>query len=310
MHTILGAGGAVSNNLATVLLEAGKNVKLASRKPVSGFKDAVWEQADLRDPASVLRAIEGSSIVYITAGLKYDSAVWKKEWPLIAANLVEAGKRTGVRMIFFDNVYMYGRVEGAMTEDSPYRPVSKKGEVRARIAELFMQEARQGNINFTIARAADFYGADSMNSFFDSMVLARMAKGQKPMWLGDPQSLHSLTYVGDTGKSLLALAEDAQASNQVWHLPTAPPLRGSEFIRLASEVFGRPAKFMRVNKLMLQAIGLFNPLIREVVEMYYQYQHDYVFNSAKFENHFGIAPSSYQSGIQRFSNNAALLAKK
>jgi nucleoside-diphosphate-sugar epimerase len=97
---------------------------------------------------------------------------------------------------------MYGKVKGTMTEDTPHQPVSEKGKIRARVAERIMEEAKKGNIKATIARAADFYGSRSMNSFFDSMVLDKYKKGQKAMWLGDPKKLHSFTYVPDTGKAL------------------------------------------------------------------------------------------------------------
>ena len=290
MHTILGAGGPISNVLTKELLKNNENIRLVSRKPVTGFESAYWKQADLKNRKEVLAAVKGSSIIYMTAGLKYDKKVWAIEWPLITQNIIDAAKETRARLIFFDNVYSYGHVKGPMTEDTPYNPSSKKGEIRAKVAEQLMNEAKKGNIQATIARAADFYGAESLNSFYDSMVLQNFAKQKKAMWLGNPKSKHSFTYVPDAGKAMYLLAKHPESDNQIWHLPTAPALTGKAFIELAAKIFNAAPRYLVVNKFMLQTLGLFHPLLKETAELYYQYRYDYIFLSSKFERTFEIEP--------------------
>ncbi|MGV3639349.1 MAG: NAD-dependent epimerase/dehydratase family protein [Adhaeribacter sp.] len=309
MHTILGAGGPISNALAKELLQNGETVRLVSRRPVQTSGHATWVKADLKDYRQVLAAVTGSDVLYLCAGLRYDSQVWAREWPLIMQNVIDVAKATGARLIFFDNVYMYGPVAGAMTEESPYQPSSKKGEIRARIASQLMDEVRAGNLQATIARAADFYGSESANSFFDAMVLQKYAQGSKAMWLGNPDSLHSFTYVADAARAVYLLGQHPEAGNQVWHLPTAPALRGREFLQLAAGAYEREPKFMQVNKLMLQALGLFTKAIGETAELYYQYQHDYVFSSVKFEKAFGLLPTSYADGVKAVSQSLFKPAK-
>jgi nucleoside-diphosphate-sugar epimerase len=301
MHTILGAGGAVANSLSSVLSNAGESVRLVSRKKIQTSGKDSWVGADLKDFLQVKKAVEGSSIIYMCAGLEYNKKVWAAEWPLIVQNLINVTNYTGARLIFFDNVYMYGLVKGTMTEETPYNPVSVKGEIRAKIAEQLMNEARSGNITATIARAADFYGAESLNSVFDSMVLMKYSKKQKAMWLGNTDVKHSFTYVPDTGEALYRLAKDPGSTNQVWHLPTATALEGKKFIELAASVLNVKPEYTRINKLLLQTIGLFNKMIGETVEMYYQYQYDYIFSSEKFEKAYGLKPTSYEDGIRQFS---------
>jgi nucleoside-diphosphate-sugar epimerase len=301
MHTILGAGGPVANSLIDVLSNAGESVRLVSRKKIQTSGKAIWVGADLKDFLQLKKAVEGSTIIYMCAGLEYNKKVWAVEWPLIMQNLIDVTKYTGARLIFFDNVYMYGLVKGVMTEETPYNPVSVKGEIRAKIAEQLMHEAERGNIMATIARAADFYGAESLNSVFDSMVLMKYAKKQKAMWLGNTDAKHSFTYVPDTGEALYRLAKDTASTNQVWHLPTAAALEGKKFIELAASAFNVKPEYTRINKLLLQIIGLFNKVIGETVEMYYQYQYDYVFSSEKFEKAYGLKPTSYGDGITQCS---------
>jgi nucleoside-diphosphate-sugar epimerase len=301
MHSILGAGGPVANSLTKELIRHGQSLRLVSRREVSRFPGTEWRRADLKNSREMLNAVKGSSVIYMCAGLQYNKKVWAAEWPLIMQNLVDAARSTGARLIFFDNVYMYGHVEGVMNEDTPYQPSSVKGEIRAKIARKLLDETLAGNITASIARAADFYGSESLNSFYDSMVLAKYAKGQKAMWLGNINSRHSFTYVPDAGKAMYLLGQNPSSDNQVWHMPTAKALTGIEFIRLAADVFHCEPRYTTVNKFMLQAIGIFNKLIGETAELYYQYQYDYVFDSSKFENAFGVKPMSYAQGIKEFS---------
>ena len=306
MHIILGAGGPISNSLTGYLLKQDQKLRLVSRRKLTRFESAEWVGADLKNGTEVLQAVRGATVIYMCAGLKYDKKIWAVEWPLIAQNLINAANEAGARLIFFDNVYAYGKVNGPMTEATPYQPSSVKGEIRAKIARQIMDEDQKGHIKASICRAADFYGSETLNSFFDSMVLANFAKGKKAMWLGNPEARHSLTYVPDAGRALYLLGNDPASSGQVWHAPTAPALIGKAYIELAAKIFGVPPKFTTVNKFMLQLIGLFNKPIGEAAELYYQNASDYIFDSSKFEKHFGVSPTTYEAGVSAFRNNKFL----
>lgn len=299
MHTILGAGGPVSNALAKELQKDDIKTRLVSRRPIKTGGNTAWQKADLLNSGEVLAACKSSEVIYLCAGLRYDINVWKNEWPIVIENVINAAKETGARLIFFDNVYMYGHVNGVMKETTAYKPSSKKGEVRAKIATRLMDEVKAGNIKGSIARAADFYGAtDSMNSFFDMMVLDKYTQKQKAMWLGNADTLHSFSFMPDMGKAIFLIGQNPQSDGRVWHLPTAKACTGKEFLKLAAEAFGVEPRFMKVNKLMLKGLGLFNQAIKGTVEMYYQYEYDYNFDSSKFEQFFSFQPTSYRQGIQ------------
>ena len=303
MHTILGAGGPVANALTKQLLAHGDTVRLASRREINIFPAAKWLRTDLKNRKEVIEAVKGSSVIYLTAGLKYDSKIWAQEWPIIMQNTIDAAKEARARLIFFDNVYMYGMVDGAMTEETPYNPCSKKGEVRAKVATQLMEEAKKGNLSASIARAADFYGSVSLNSYCDSMVIQKLKDGKPATWVGDSQKKHSFTYVPDAGKAMYLLGKDPKSDNMIWHVPTAPPLTGKEFIELVARVFNAKPKYSSINKFMLTIAGFFNPLIAESLELYYQNKYDYVFDSSKFEKEFAVQPTSYKDGLEKISNN-------
>jgi nucleoside-diphosphate-sugar epimerase len=299
-HIILGAGGAISRALSEQLLAADQKVKLVSRSghTLDGAESA---RADLTDKKSTLAALEESSIAYLIVGLPYNLTVWKSWWPLIMRNAVEACQQRNSRLIFFDNVYMYGKVEGKMTESTPYNPCSRKGEIRARIAEYLMAEAHKGNIRAAIARAADFYGPHADRTSLPYIFyFGRMADGKKAQVLVDANKKHSYSYTADCGKALHLLATSDDSYNQVWHLPTAAPaLTAKEFIHIIAGKLGVEPKYTILRKWMVRLAGLFDRQIREVHEMLYQNEYDYQFDSSKFERSFDFVPTSYETGIER-----------
>lgn len=299
VYTILGAGGSIARELTAVLLEESKRVRLVSRqaKPVNGVSDII--AADITDPLQTRRAVSGSAVVFLCVGLVYDHKVWQDKWPKIIQNVTEACSEGGIPFIFFDNVYMYGLVDGAMTEDTPHNPRSKKGEIRAMIADKIMQGVKQGNITASIARSADFYGPAADNtSVLNIMVINKLAQGQAANWIGNDQVPHSYTFIPDAAKALYLLASDASSFNQVWHLPTTNPApNGKEYVEMVAAALRVKPRYTKLNGFMIRLAGLFNKTIGEMYEMMYQTTHPYIFDSSKFDKHFKFTPTSYEEGI-------------
>ena len=132
MVTILGAGGAIGNELAKDLAARNEPFRLVSRNPKAVAGAAETLAADLSRLDDTVKAVSGCSVAFLVVGLKYDTKTWRELWPRIMRNAIEASKRANAKLVFFDNVYMYGKVDGPMTEETPFRPCSKKGEIRAR----------------------------------------------------------------------------------------------------------------------------------------------------------------------------------
>ena len=298
MMTILGAGGPIGNELARMLVAKNARVRLVGRNP-KALDGAEIRAADLSDREQTLQAVAGSDVVFLLAGLAYELAVWQELWPRIMANTIEACKRAQAKLVFFDNVYMYGKVEGAMTEETPYAPCSKKGAVRAAIATTLMDEVKAGNVSALIARSADFYGPNTKNGVPNVLVFENFAKGATASWLANADVPHSLTFIPDAARGVAALAERDSAFDQVWHLPTAPdPPTGKQFIEMAAAAFGVKPKYRVLGKPLLRVAGWFDPRVRESYEMLYQSSAAYVFDSTKFASAFGFAGTPYADGIR------------
>ena len=298
MQTILGSTGVIGKELAKALSQYTNKIRLVSRNPKKVNDGDELFSANLLNAEEILKAVEGSEVVYLTAGLQYDINVWRKDWPVIMKNVIEACKKNNSKLVFFDNVYSYGKVDGWMTEESPIKPDSEKGKVRAELNKMILDEVKQGNLKAIIAKAADFYGPNTPLSFVNIMVFENFKKGKKAQWMLDVNKKHSFTYTPDAGKGTAILGNTDSAYNQVWHLPTnRNVLTGKEFIELAAKEMSIKPDYMVVKKWMLSMLGLFNKVIQENNEMLYQNDTDYLFDSTKFEKAFNYKPISYEEGI-------------
>ena len=297
-HIIIGGGGAISQALAPELLRNKQEVTLVSRRGTE-IAGTTGVSADATNIDSLRQAVLPGSVVYLLLGLPYDARVWQELWPRIMSNTIEVCGEKDALLVFFDNVYMYGRVDGAMTEDTPYRPVSKKGEVRARIAEELQNAYAAGKVRAIIARSADFYGPGAeKNGIPNLLIIERLLKGKKAQCLGAMDKPHSLTYTNDCGRALSLLVGDEGARNQVWHLPTAaPPPTNREFVELVAAELDVPPKKTVLGPVSMRLGGFFDRTIKEVAEMLYQNREDYIFDSSKFEKRYDFVPTSYAQGV-------------
>jgi nucleoside-diphosphate-sugar epimerase len=227
MQTILGANGVIGRELSRHLPQYSSCVRQVSLspKPVNATDELFT--ADLLDAKATADAVAGSAVTYLVAGLKYDHKVWEDQWPKVMRNAIDACKRHGSALVFFDNVYAYGRVDGVMTEDTPYNPCSRKGEVRSRIATMLMDEVKREALRGMIVRAADFYGPGAVLSVTHSTVIERLRARKTPQWIGNPKAVHTFTYTPDAGRSLALLGNMPSAYGQVWHaLTSKKPITG------------------------------------------------------------------------------------
>ncbi len=301
MQTILGAGGAIGTEIAKALPQYTEKIRLVSRDPMRVNATDELFKADLLDPQAVMKAVEGSEIVYLVAGLPYKTSYWQENWPVLMKNVIAACATYKAKLVFFDNIYLYSPDNlNPITEESPIGPLSKKGKVRAQIAQMVRDATDSGEIQALIARSADFYGPSIKNvSVLTETVFKPLSAGKKANWMGNAKFKHSYTYTPDAGKASALLGNTPDAYGQVWHLPTAAdPYTGKEWIETIAKEMHVAPKYQVANKFLVRLIGLFVPIMKEMVEMIYQYDRDYVFNSDKFEKRFDFKPTPYLTGIR------------
>ncbi|MGB0980415.1 MAG: NAD-dependent epimerase/dehydratase family protein [Croceimicrobium sp.] len=301
MQTILGAGDVIGNELTKALAKYNTPVRLVARNPKTVMGNEELFSADLMDAEATLKAVEGSSVVYLTIGLQYNRDIWRKMWPQIMQNVIKACHLHQANLVFFDNIYCY-HPEGFsdIREDHPKKPVSEKGKVRHAILEMLWQAHKAGEIKATVARSADFYGPNAgAVSVLNEGVLKPLKANKRANWFGGAHYKHSFTYTIDAAKATAMLGNSEIAWGEEWHLPTAKnALTGQEFVEKLAALTGAKPKMQVAGPFLLSLVGLFVPIMKEFKEMLYQYDRDYIFNSDKFEAAFEFNPTSYDEGLK------------
>lgn len=298
LHTVLGATGSIAQATIAALLRRSFRVRAVSRMPA--VPKAENHPANLLDPQQAIAAIAGSDYVYLCVGLPYSSKVWARDWEILMHNVIEACAATGAKLIYLDNIYMYGPVplQVPFDETHPQEPPSVKGKARKRTTDLLLKAFTEGKVQGVIGRAADIYGPKAIHSALYISFLERMLEGKAPQALFPLETPHRYACTTDLGEGLvqLALAEDTHA--EVWHLPVGPLSNISEMLQIMNRQLSTDFKASVMPSFLRKLLGLFIPALREMAEMMYQFEQPYDFSDAKFRARFpDFKVSTYEEGI-------------
>jgi nucleoside-diphosphate-sugar epimerase len=289
--------GQVGRHLAELLSAQGQEVTVVSRSG-TGPENVARIAADATDRDRLIEITRGADVLYNVAAPPYTR--WPQDWPPLASALLATAEATGAVLVTSSNLYIYGRVEGPMTEDLPAAPVGHKGRVRTTIWSDALAAHEAGRARVTEVRSADYFGPGAgdqtpVGSRFVPLLLA----GKRVMWLGDPAAPHSWTYLPDVARALAVAGTDGRAWGRAWNVPTNPPLSAQALAERLSALAGAPtARITRVPRLVINAIGVVSPLVRELRETGYQFDKPFVVDSSDFESTFGIAPTPMGEALQ------------
>ena len=285
-HVVFGATGGIGGALVDELLRRGKTVRAVSRGG-NAPEGAEGRAADVSDAAAAARAAEGAAVVYHCVNPGYTQ--WPELLPPISRSILSAAEAAGAKLVFADNLYAYGPVDGPLREDLPAAATGSKGRTRVEVARELLAAHEQGRVRVTIGRASDYYGPGGRTSTAGDPVFARVVAGKRPQWTGRLDQPHTFQYLPDIARGLVTLAERPEADGEVWHLPAADPLTAQQFLDLVFEAAGRatPAKAQVAGPAVLAVAGIFSPMLRELRETAYQSRRPFVIDSSKFEAAFG-----------------------
>lgn len=297
VHSVIGGNGTIGAVAVRHLAAAGCEVRIVQRHPRLIEGAVATASADVFDLDGLTKAVEGSDVMYLILGLPYDAKVWLEGFPRAVSHAVEAARRVGARLVYFDNVYMYGPVQGVMTEDTPDNPTTQKGLARARAARVLMEAVEKGAIRGLIARSADFYG--DYRPFDQVKAIAeKLEKGRKAQLLLRADKVHSLTYIPDAGRAVAVLGQQADAFDAIWHMPTDPnALTGAQLVELIGALLGKEARHTVLPKLLLRMVGLFDGTVRSLLKMSYQFEQDYRVDSSKITQAYGLTATPMRQGL-------------
>jgi nucleoside-diphosphate-sugar epimerase len=296
LHVVFGTGP-LGKWTARELARLGKRVRMINRSGQASRLPAGVEvvAGDAYDVARNIELTRGAVTVYQCAQPHYYE--WAEKFPPLQKAILEAASSNGARLVVGDNLYMYGDPHGQpIREDSPQRPQTKKGRVRAQLAAEILDAHAHGKVRVAIGRASDFFGPDDTTAL-TSYAIAPAVLGKTVNQMGRADQPHTFTYVADFGKMLATLGTHDEALGQVWFAPSNAPLTQADFVKLLEAELGRPVKAMVGGPLMMGLLGLFNRDIHEVVEMMFEWTGPYVVDTGKAQTAFGLAPTPLKQAI-------------
>ena len=286
LHVVFGAGP-VGLAVADELAGRGGRVRLVNRSGRADAPEGVEVvRGDASDPAFTREVSAGASVVYNALNPPYNR--WPELFPSLQAAVIEGAAAAGAKLVAMENLYMYGPTGGRpMTEDLPHAADTRKGEVRARMSEELFAAHEEGKVRATAGRASDFFGPRVRDSAAGEIVFGRAVAGKGAQVAGDPDQPHTYAYVPDIGKGLVVLGERDEALGRAWHLPNPETVTTRRFVELVFEEVGGAPKIQRAPKALLRVLGLFNPAVRETIEMLYEFEDPFVVDHSRFARAFG-----------------------
>jgi len=297
LHVVFGASGGAGNAVVRELAAQGKRVRAVNRSGRVDVPAGIESvKGDALDPASVRTACAGASVVYHCVNVPYPE--WQAKLTPLMSNLIEGAANANAKLIYADNLYAYGKSDAPLTEETPYRATGPKGKLRGQLANALLGAQRAGKVRAAIGRASDFYGRNA-NAIAGDLVIRPMLAGQKAMWIGNLDAPHSLSFLPDFARGLITLAERDEALGQVWHIPTAEPLTGRQYLQMLFAQAGLPSKLGVYTRPIMRLVALFDPMVREALEELYQFEAPFLLDGSKFTRAFGFTPTPHREAIKQ-----------
>jgi nucleoside-diphosphate-sugar epimerase len=296
MHVVFGTGQ-VGLALAGRLAAEGTAVRTVSRhRPATLAEGVDWRAADATDPEAATDAAKGASVIYQCLNAPYTA--WPELFPPLQRGVLAAAEQADALLVSLENVYGYGPTAGqAMTEDLPLAATTSKGRTRAAMTAELLAAAQAGRVRVTIGRASDFFGAGVTESTLGARVFANALAGKRADFIGNPDLAHTYSYVPDIAAGLATLGRDERAVGQIWHLPGPETVTTRAVLDLLATDVGRPVGVRNVPKLAMRALGLVNPLMRELAEMSYEFDAPFVLDTTKYQSTFGTGGTPLPAAI-------------
>lgn len=273
-----------------------RTVNRSGRRPALMPPDVEVAAADLSDVSQAAAAARGANTLYQALNPPYH--LWHRFFPTLQKAAIAAASSAGACYVSIENLYMYDSSK-PMNEDSPVAPRSKKGELRARMAEEVMAAHERGDIRAAALRSSDYFGPGVLGSALGEMVFGNLVSGKKAQVGGSADTLHSFAYIEDVGRSAAILGTREEALGKAWITPHAPPVTQRTMVETASRALGTAPRMTVVSPFMMRVAGLFIPGARATVEMMYEFTEPFVVDSSRFQTAFGVVPTPVDAAIER-----------
>jgi nucleoside-diphosphate-sugar epimerase len=288
LHVVLGAGGGIGSAVVRELAGRGHRVRAVRRGPDHDVPAGVEVlSADVSTAAGAVAACAGAAVVHHCVQPLYHR--WAQDFLPLTDAITEGAAAAGAKLVLADNLYLYGPVDGPLSEESPQHPESRKGAVRKAMSDRLLDAHRAGRLRVTIGRASDYYGPGGTNSVIGAAVMPAVLRGATVNWPGRLDLPHVLHYLPDIAAALVTLGERAEADGRAFVLPASPAPTPRRFIEQAAAAAGRRPRMRGTPKPLMRLAGLANPAARELVDIWYQFSRPWTVDDGLYRRTFGDA---------------------
>lgn len=296
VHVVFGTG-AIGLSVIENLAARGTRVRAVNRSGHAEVPDGVEVVGgDAAETEFAAAASAGASVVYQCLNPPYTQ--WPELFPPLQTAVFEGAAAAGAKYVAVDNLYAYGPTGGApLTEDLPYAATGSKGRTRAMMAKDLLAAHEAGKVRVAVGRASDYFGPRGLLTAMGERVFYPAVTGKKAQVMGDPDQLHSYSYIPDIANGLVTLADRDDADGSAWHLPNAPAITTREFVNKVYAAAGNEPRIQVMSRVMVNVVGLFNGQVRELKEMLYEFEEPYVVDSSRFESVFGVHATPLDEAI-------------
>lgn len=296
---VLGASGGMGYHLVMELLKKSDCEIIAYARNEGKLKRlfAKYKRVKIRtgnalNKTSILSVCEGADTIFHSINIPYPQ--WKGSLPRIMENILDGAREAHANLVVVDNIYAYGRSNGEkVTESTEKNPHTKKGKIRLELNKM----VEKSGIPYIIAHFPDFYGPNGEDTLLH-YTFKKVAQNQSTRFIGKLHVKREYIYLPDGAKALVELTFRNDTYNEHWNIPGPGVISGHEIVQILKNGLGYDKKVGTVTKTMLAFLGIFNPMMREMVEMMYLTEQPVVLSGEKFASRIGPLPKTpYEQGM-------------
>lgn len=302
---VLGAAGGTGSVIAEELLKRGVETVIfgRSRSKLEHLAGRLGNPGHLTiaagdafKPEDIVSAAGDADVLFHCANVPYHEMV-SRLIPL-GESVMEAAKLKNLKVVAVDGIYPYGkRQSNPVTEEHPKQPHTKKGKTRLAFEQMLF-DSRWGNLQRMIVRLPDYYGPTANEASYLGGTLSAIAAGKMAFFIGNMHVPREYVYLPDAAKMIVELAGQDSAYGQNWNIPGAGVISGREIVRIAREASGKSRPVLPLGKAGLSLLGLFVPVMKEIVEMLYLTEEPLTLSGEKYRKHIGPIPATgFREGI-------------
>lgn len=296
---VLGASGGMGTALVKELVARKVEVIAFARgreKLEMLFKEeplVIICKGDVLQQEELAKAAIGAEVIFQAVNVPYQE--WEEKLPIITKNVIQAAKASSAKLAVVDNIYAYGRQPNIeVKEQTAKRPHTKKGKLRLQMETEYLNSS----VPTMIVHFPDFYGPHADGTLL-GQTISKVAENKLAIYIGNQKLPREFIYTPDGAKAMVELTLHESAFHQQWNIPAAHPVTGEQLIQTLRGITGYKKSIITVGTPMIRLLGIFQLLMREMVEMMYLNREPVILSGEKYENNIGEIPrTSYEQGLK------------